>query len=64
MMFDLSKNNKIEKLAEENQKLKNEQQDFSKKMKEEMKKENLTKKINVNNELIIENRYIVQKILS
>jgi len=29
-----------------------------------MKKENLTKKINVNNELIIENRYIVQKILS
>lgn len=43
MMFDLSKNNKIEKLAEENQKLKNEQQDFSKKMKEEMKKENLKK---------------------
>lgn len=64
MMFDLSKNINIEQLAEENQKLKNEQQDFSKKMKEEMKKENLTKKINVNNELIIENRYIVQKILS
>ena len=43
MMFDLSKNNKIRKLTEENQKLKNEQQDFSKKMKEEMKKENLKK---------------------
>ena len=43
MMFDLSKNNQIEKLTEENQKLKNEQQDFSKKMKEEMKKENLKK---------------------
>lgn len=43
MMFDLSKNNQIEKLTEENQKLKNEQQDFSKKMKEQMKKENLKK---------------------
>ncbi len=43
MMFNLSKNNQIEKLTEENQKLKNEQQDFSKKMKEQMKKENLKK---------------------